>query len=397
MDAIAVGSTEQLPADTPVTLIGDGVLAEAHAASRRRSTTRSSRGSSRPEPRAAHGARCLSRPEILAGEEAWIVGGAVRDELLGRPVVDLDIACREPEAAAATRGARTARRFRSPSATEPGAWRCPTSARSTSRPCRTASTTISPPATSRSTRSRGRSAEASRWIRSVASATSTARRFARSRPDLPGRPAPPAARGPPRGRARLPARRGDGAAGAGEHAGWSTVRRASGSSRSSSGSGRAGFERLDELGLLAPLGGSLERLEVARRHDVRDAARRGLRGAARAAADLERAGALCRKLLAGEASERPVSASIHRFRRATEPWADEAARFAGGDAELERAIDEARGAIRPSRSSAATSWAYRRAPRSADWLERIDEERAAGTISTREEALDLVRQEAERP
>ena len=34
--------------------------------------------------------------EVLAGEEAWIVGGAVRDELLGRAQVDLDIACREP-------------------------------------------------------------------------------------------------------------------------------------------------------------------------------------------------------------------------------------------------------------------------------------------------------------
>ncbi|HET7856300.1 MAG TPA: hypothetical protein VFL41_07565, partial [Gaiellaceae bacterium] len=38
--------------------------------------------------------------ELLAGEEAWVVGGAVRDELLGREVVDLDIACREPERAA---------------------------------------------------------------------------------------------------------------------------------------------------------------------------------------------------------------------------------------------------------------------------------------------------------
>ena len=34
--------------------------------------------------------------EVLAGQEAWIVGGAVRDELLGREVIDLDIACREP-------------------------------------------------------------------------------------------------------------------------------------------------------------------------------------------------------------------------------------------------------------------------------------------------------------
>jgi tRNA nucleotidyltransferase/poly(A) polymerase len=38
--------------------------------------------------------------KVLAGEEAWVAGGAVRDELLGRELVDLDIACREPEGAA---------------------------------------------------------------------------------------------------------------------------------------------------------------------------------------------------------------------------------------------------------------------------------------------------------
>ena len=38
--------------------------------------------------------------EILRGEDAWVVGGAVRDELLGRPVLDLDIACEDPERAA---------------------------------------------------------------------------------------------------------------------------------------------------------------------------------------------------------------------------------------------------------------------------------------------------------
>jgi tRNA nucleotidyltransferase/poly(A) polymerase len=35
-----------------------------------------------------------------AGEEAYLVGGAIRDELLGRPVLDVDVACRDPEAAA---------------------------------------------------------------------------------------------------------------------------------------------------------------------------------------------------------------------------------------------------------------------------------------------------------
>src|SRR5438067_298772 len=38
--------------------------------------------------------------EVLAGQEAWVVGGAVRDEALGREIVDLDIACGEPQAAA---------------------------------------------------------------------------------------------------------------------------------------------------------------------------------------------------------------------------------------------------------------------------------------------------------
>src|SRR5256885_10450710 len=38
--------------------------------------------------------------EVLAGKEAWVVGGAVRGELLGRELVDLDIATREPERAA---------------------------------------------------------------------------------------------------------------------------------------------------------------------------------------------------------------------------------------------------------------------------------------------------------
>src|SRR5918999_4359264 len=53
--------------------------------------------------RRGRGGRCTVRDlarEVLAGEEAWVVGGAVRDELLGRPLVDLDIAVREPEAAA---------------------------------------------------------------------------------------------------------------------------------------------------------------------------------------------------------------------------------------------------------------------------------------------------------
>ena len=44
--------------------------------------------------------------EALGGEDAWPVGGAVRDRLLGRSVVDFDVACREPERAARALRAR---------------------------------------------------------------------------------------------------------------------------------------------------------------------------------------------------------------------------------------------------------------------------------------------------
>src|SRR5438874_2240120 len=60
--------------------------------------------------------------EVLRGEEAWVVGGAVRDELLARPVLDLDIACREPERAARAY-ARRASGAPFPLSDRHGAWR----------------------------------------------------------------------------------------------------------------------------------------------------------------------------------------------------------------------------------------------------------------------------------
>src|SRR6188508_2967540 len=60
--------------------------------------------------------------EILGDEEAWVVGGAVRDLLLGRPVLDLDVACLEPRETAR----RYAQRFGGaafPLSERHGAWR----------------------------------------------------------------------------------------------------------------------------------------------------------------------------------------------------------------------------------------------------------------------------------
>src|ERR687887_2688799 len=70
-------------------------------ASPKRSTTSSSRGS-RPIHCVRAGRYSMDEivREVLAGAEAWFVGGAVRDELLGRPVVDVDVVCRDPAGAA---------------------------------------------------------------------------------------------------------------------------------------------------------------------------------------------------------------------------------------------------------------------------------------------------------
>src|SRR3954451_12503242 len=60
--------------------------------------------------------------ELLRGEDAWVVGGAVRDELLDRPVLDLDIACREPEQAARAYASRS-RTAVFPLSVHHGGWR----------------------------------------------------------------------------------------------------------------------------------------------------------------------------------------------------------------------------------------------------------------------------------
>ena len=48
---------------------------------------------------------------LFAGDEAWIVGGAVRDRALRRPLIDLDVALREPEQAARIAAERLLDRF----------------------------------------------------------------------------------------------------------------------------------------------------------------------------------------------------------------------------------------------------------------------------------------------
>ena len=142
----------------------------------------------------AHGARAARVPprrggavietlrEALAGERAWLVGGAVRDRLLGRPTPDLDLVVdgdvrraarslgRAPGGAAFELSDAVRRLARRRPATAAG--------RSTSRRCRAArSRPTSPRATSPSTRWPSRWPAASSSTRTAARADLAARRL----------------------------------------------------------------------------------------------------------------------------------------------------------------------------------------------------------------------------
>jgi tRNA nucleotidyltransferase/poly(A) polymerase len=65
----------------------------------------------------------LRAPLTAVGDDAWIVGGGLRDALLGRPVADVDIAIAGDAAAAAARVARAHRAHRFPLSVAFGAWR----------------------------------------------------------------------------------------------------------------------------------------------------------------------------------------------------------------------------------------------------------------------------------
>jgi Poly A polymerase head domain len=330
--------------------------------------------------------------EILEGDEAWVVGGAVRDELLGRPVVDLDIACREPEAAA-RRYARRSEGAPFPLSERHGAWRVALADE------RTVDFTPLPDGIHDDLATRDFTINAiarplaggdpldpfgglgdleRKTLRAVApgifhddplrllravrledelgfALDADTGRLVRAHAGLVTKPA-------------------------GERVLAELVRMSA-----------AGFQRLHELGLLAPLGGSLERL--ASLGDTTPEMRLvavfgdGL-GRLPVSNELRRyAGSLLRAELPPDRSPR----AIYRFRRATEPWATDAARFAGGGAELVRAIEEARAADPNEPLLRGDELGLPPGPEIGEWLERIAEERAAGTISTREEALELVR------
>jgi tRNA nucleotidyltransferase/poly(A) polymerase len=333
--------------------------------------------------------------EILRGEEAWVVGGAIRDELLGRPVVDLDVACREPEAAArayarAGGGAPFALSDRW------GAWRVAL------EDGRTVDFTLLRDGIEDDLATRdftvnaiavpvdggdhvdpygGRADLESRTLRAVKAAVFADDplrlvRAVRLEAELGFRLDPETER-LVREHAALVTRP------AGERI-LGELERLSAD----------GYRRLDELGLLAPLGGRVdERLDRADTPQLRLVAVLG--------AELERLPVsndlrrFARTLLGAEPPADDSPRAIHRFRRATEPWSLEVLRFLGaeqhaGAVELARGREPAEPLLRGDELGLPPG------PLVGAILSEIEEERAAGTISTREEALELARRRAER-
>jgi tRNA nucleotidyltransferase/poly(A) polymerase len=330
--------------------------------------------------------------EVLNGEEAWVVGGAVRDELLGRELVDLDIAVRDPR--------RAARSYAKHSGGAPfalseqhGAWRVALENGRTvdftplpgsiEDDLATRDFTINAIARplaggepvdpyggqadleSRRLRAVGESVfqdDPLRLLRAVRLEDELELRLDEETQRLVQRDAELVTRP------------------AGERILAELVRLSAG-----------GYRRLDGLGLLAPLGGSIDdRLDRWDSPDYRlvavfgDGLRRfpvsnGLR---------RFAGALLRAEPPGQDAR-----SIHRFRRATEPWALEALAFLGA-AELAPAIERARAEEPTEPLLRGDELDLPPGPEIGRLLAEIEEERAAGTIATREEALAYARRHA---
>ena len=334
--------------------------------------------------------------EVLAGEDAWVVGGAVRDELLGRPLVDLDVAIAEPEQAA-RRFARASGGAPFPLSERHGAWRValdggrtvdftplrgPLEEDLASRDFTINAIAVPLEGVEPVDPFRGQEDLAARTLRAVSEsifADDPLRllRAVRLEDEL-GFQLDPATEELLRAHAGR----------VGEPSGERIVGELE---RLSSD----GFRRLDEVGLLRPLGGLLERL-----NDRVDSSRYRLVSVfgdrlrrLPVSNELRR---YASALLRAERPQDDSPRSLHRFRRRTEPWAGDALAFLDA-LDLVAALERSRAADPAAPLLRGDKLGIEPGPEIGRLLELIAEERASGTISTREEALELVRRNVKAP
>jgi poly(A) polymerase-like protein len=329
--------------------------------------------------------------EILGGEDAWIVGGAVRDELLLRPVLDVDVACSDPRDAAH----RFAKRFGGavfPLSERHGAWRVVADGIDETvdftpleggldADLATRDFTFNAIAESVETGVSYDPHDGRRDLRAgvVRAVTDTIfvddplrlLRAVRFEDEL-------GFHMDERTEALLRVSSSRVVEPAGERV-LAELRRFS----------AEGYRRLDDVGLLEPLGGVLdERLVALDDPDFRLVAVFGENLARLPISnDLKRYSAALRHARAPEdASPR----AIHRFRRQTEPWALDALAYVGAT-DLVDLVEAARRAEPPAPLVRGDELGLEPGPEIGRILAVIDEERAAGTIATREDALELAR------
>jgi hypothetical protein len=155
-----------------------------------------------------------------------------------------------------------------------------------------------------------------------------------------------------------------------------------------------GFRRLDDLGLLQPLGGSLDRLERAGTPGQPDYDLVLVFGKNLLKLPISNeTRRFARTLLRAEPPANDSPRAIHRFRRATEPWALEALAFLGAR-EFEGAVTRSRESDPNKPLVRGGELGISPGPEVGRLLDEIAEERAAGKITTKEEALEYVRRNA---
>jgi tRNA nucleotidyltransferase/poly(A) polymerase len=332
---------------------------------------------------------------VLAGEDAWVVGGAIREELLGKPVLDLDVVCRDPKAAAQAYGrleGGAVFRLSGPH----GAWRV---ARRDGR-----TVDFTPLAGGIEQDLAGRDFTINAIARRLAGGEEVDPYSGRS--DLEQRVVralgPDVFRNDPLRLLRA-VRFEDQLGFRIEPETEGAIRRDAELASRPAGERTLGelaqmsapaYRRLDELGVLAPLGGALDHLarveggstqlllvavfgEALERLPISNQLRR-----------------YARTLLKAELPIDLSPRAIHRFRRATEPWAIDAARLHGGSDEVLAAVEAAREGDPAGPLLRGDELGLPPGPEIGRLLALIAEERAAGTISTRDEALELVRKAA---
>jgi tRNA nucleotidyltransferase/poly(A) polymerase len=333
--------------------------------------------------------------EVLAGEDAWFVGGAVRDELLGRRVLDVDIVCRDPKAAARAYAQRSGG-FPFALSERHSSWRVVLGDERTvdftpvhgsiesdlARRDFTINAIAAPVGGGdQIDPSGGREDLQLRLLRAVSETIFEddplrLLRAVRLEEEL-GFTLAPLTEELVRAQAELVTNA------AGERVLAELGRL-----------GPRGYRRLDELGLLAPLGGALDgRLDAfdSPRYRLVTVFKDGVRRFP-VSAETRR---YARVLLRAERPADGTARSVHRFRRATEPWALDVLAFVGA-AELGPTVEDARAADFDEPLVRGDELGLPPGPEIGRLLEQIAEERAVGTISTREEALEFARREQTR-